>query len=81
MPDRLPPVWLDPVEIGEVIYNLVENAAKYAPADTEIAISVRTGIREVCVEVADRGPGIPAPALSHLFEPFYRVSDSRPRPQ
>ncbi len=81
VPDGLPPVWLDPVEIGEVIYNLVENAAKYAPPDTEIAITVRKDVREVRVEVADRGPGIPAPALSHLFEPFYRVSDGRPRPQ
>src|SRR5579864_1171028 len=40
VPDGLAPLWLDPVEIGEVIYNLVENAAKYAPPGTEISLSV-----------------------------------------
>src|SRR5207245_9754461 len=35
----------------------------------------------VVVTVSDRGPGIPAAALPHLFEPFYRVIDGRPRPQ
>ena len=39
--DDLPPVLLDPVEIDEVLYNLVENAAKYSPPDTEIRIDVR----------------------------------------
>jgi signal transduction histidine kinase len=33
------------------------------------------------VAVEDRGPGIPAGALPHLFDPFYRVTDGRPRPQ
>jgi signal transduction histidine kinase len=40
VPDDVPPVWLVPVEIGEVLYNLVENAAKYAPPDTELHIQV-----------------------------------------
>ncbi|MBV9356608.1 MAG: DUF4118 domain-containing protein [Chloroflexi bacterium] len=81
IPDDLPPIWLDPVEIGEVIYNLVENAARYAPADTEILVEVGAMAGSVSVAVADRGPGIPASALPHLFEPFYRASDGRPKPQ
>jgi two-component system sensor histidine kinase KdpD len=81
VPHGLAPMWFDPVEIGEVVYNLVENASKYAPPDTEISLTVTSGAREVSVAVEDRGPGIPAAALPHLFDPFYRVSDSRPRPQ
>jgi two-component system sensor histidine kinase KdpD len=81
VPRGLTAVWFDPVEIGEVIYNLVENASKYAPPDTEIALTVTRGTREISVAVEDRGPGIPPEALPHLFDPFYRVSDSRPRPQ
>jgi two-component system, OmpR family, sensor histidine kinase KdpD len=80
VPDDLPVIWLDPVEIGQVLYNLVENAAKYAPAGSDISIEVRragTGIR---IAVSDRGPGIPAAALPHLFDPFYRVIDRQPRP-
>src|SRR5579859_7774128 len=71
--ENLPPLLLDYVEIDEVLYNLVENAAKYAPAGTEIDIAVRREDGSVQVEVADRGPGIPSTALAHLFEPFYRV--------
>jgi len=81
VPDDLPPVLLDYVEIDEVIYNLVENAAKYAPAETEIDIDVYRGKTFVQVAVADRGPGMPSSTLAHLFEPFYRVMDGQPRPR
>ena len=81
VPDDLPPVLLDAVEIDEVLSNLVENAAKYSPADTEIRIEVRREGESVRVVVADRGAGIPADALAHLFDPFYRVMDGQPRPQ
>ncbi len=79
--DELPPIFLDYVEIDQVLSNLIENAIKYTPAGTEIRISALRGDREVLVEVADRGPGVPASALPHLFEPFYRAGElgSRPR--
>jgi two-component system sensor histidine kinase KdpD len=81
VPRDLPPMWFDPVEIGEVLYNLVENATKYAPPETEIDVSVARSAREVSVAVEDRGSGIPATALPYLFDPFYRVIDGKPRPQ
>jgi K+-sensing histidine kinase KdpD len=77
--DDLPPVWLDPVEIGEVLYNLIENAAKYSPPESDIDLTARTDSGEVLVRVDDRGPGIPDAAVAHLFDPFYRVVDGRPR--
>jgi two-component system sensor histidine kinase KdpD len=81
VPEDLPSVLLDPVEIDEVLYNLVENAAKYAPADTDVSIDVRRKGESVSMVVADRGPGIPPASLAHLFEPFYRVIDGQPRPK
>jgi two-component system sensor histidine kinase KdpD len=81
IPPGLAPLWLDPVEIAEVLYNLVENATKYAPPDTEITVTVRQEGGAVAFAVADRGPGIPPSALPNLFDPFYRVLDGRPRPQ
>jgi two-component system sensor histidine kinase KdpD len=75
----LPPLWFDPVEIGEVIYNLVENAAKYSPPETHVDIVVRASGSEATVSVQDRGPGVPSTAVPHLFDPFYRVMDGNPR--
>ncbi|HEV7664435.1 MAG TPA: DUF4118 domain-containing protein, partial [Chloroflexota bacterium] len=80
-PENMPAIWLDPVEIGQVLYNLVENAAKYAPPDTDIAVDVQHADGGVRIQVLDHGPGIPAAAMPHLFEPFYRVIDGKPRPQ
>ena len=50
-------MWLDPVEIGEVMYNLLESAAKYAPAETEITLQApeteaRSGYRSATVAQA-----------------------------
>ncbi|HUX88668.1 MAG TPA: ATP-binding protein, partial [Chloroflexota bacterium] len=80
VPENLPPVPLDYVEIDQVLSNLIENAVKYTPAGTEIRISARRVGAELCVEVADLGPGIPAQVLPHLFESFYRGTERGPRP-
>jgi two-component system, OmpR family, sensor histidine kinase KdpD len=72
----LPPVSLDYIEIDQVLSNLVENAAKYAPAGTPIDVTARRLGDLVEVEVADRGPGVPPEAASRLFEPFFRVQNT-----
>ena len=71
LPDDLPPAPIDYVEIDQVLSNLVQNAVKYAPEGTEIDIRARIQANAVQVEVSDRGPGIPAAALAHVFEPFF----------
>jgi two-component system sensor histidine kinase KdpD len=77
--EDLPPIPLDYIEIDEVLTNLVENATKYTPPGSEIAIAARQLDGEIQVEVADRGPGIPAAALARIFDPFYRVDGSKAR--
>ncbi len=81
VPDTLPPVYFDPVEIGEVLSNLVENATRYAPAGTDIGVQVQAHRGYVAIAVSDQGPGIPTAALPHLFDPFYQLTDGRPRPR
>lgn len=81
IPDDLPPLLLDYVQIDQVLSNLIENATKYAPLGSEIQISARRNGGEVQVEIADHGPGIPPAALPHLFEPFYRVGGQGRRPK
>jgi two-component system, OmpR family, sensor histidine kinase KdpD len=72
VPDDLPPVWFDYVEIAQVLLNLGENALKYTPAGTPIRISARREGDMVAIAVADRGPGIPPATRARLFERFYR---------
>lgn len=81
VPDALPPVLLDHLEIGDVLFNLIENAAKHTPAGTEIRVSARQVDGELRVEVADRGAGIPHEDLPRLFDPFYRVRRAETRPK
>jgi two-component system sensor histidine kinase KdpD len=72
----LPPVRADAVHFDEVLTNLLENAAKYAPlAQIRVAAATCPGGR-VRVRVEDGGPGVPREAEERLFEKFYRVPRS-----
>lgn len=62
----------DRARIAQLLENLVENAIKYSPAGGEVAIGIRTLGDQAEITVADRGIGIPAADLPHLFERFHR---------
>ncbi len=74
------PVDVDPLRVREVITNLLSNAVRYTPTGGQIKLGLtesRTGgERSVTVFVQDSGPGIPASDLSHVFDRFYKSSDS-----
>lgn len=72
IPEDLPPIELDYVEIDQVLSNLIENAAKYVPRGREIRISARQAGTHLEVEIADRGAGLSPTSLPRLFDPFYR---------
>ena len=75
LPADLPPIPLDDVLIEQVFINLLENAIKYTPAGSPIEIvATATAKGAVEVEVADRGPGVPAEERDHVFEKFYRLN-------
>ena len=69
----LPMLRLDPVLFEQVLFNLLDNAAKYAPPGTEVRIRSRSDGNVVRIEVLDEGDGIPEPELGHIFDKFYRV--------
>lgn len=71
MPE-LPPVLLDAVLVEQVFINLLENAVKHTPEGSPIGISAESKANSVEVEVADRGPGVPAAERDRIFEKFYR---------
>jgi two-component system, OmpR family, phosphate regulon sensor histidine kinase PhoR len=65
--------------LEQVFTNLLENAIKYTPAGGRVTARVRTGARDVFVDVEDTGIGIPTQHLPRVFERFYRVDRSRSR--
>lgn len=72
VPDDLPPVPLDYVEVDQVLSNLIENAARHTPQGSTIVVTARMERGEAVVEVADDGPGIAIDAMDRLFKPFLR---------
>jgi two-component system, OmpR family, sensor histidine kinase MprB len=62
--------------LERAVGNLLDNAAKWSPADGEIEVSVRDGE----ISVRDHGPGIDADDLPHVFERFYRAPNARSMP-
>jgi len=75
----LPKVPADPVQIDQVLSNLLENAARFTPPGGEILISAAPWQRSVRVRVADQGPGIPTGDRERVFEPFFRHDDGEAR--
>ena len=71
LPTSLPRVFIDPVRIGEVLRNLLENAVKYAGAG-EVRVTAACQDSEMVVSVTDQGSGVPPEALERMFERFYR---------
>jgi two-component system sensor histidine kinase KdpD len=69
----LPMLNLDAVLFEQVLFNLLDNAAKYAPAGTTIRIASWREEDSVHVQVLDQGDGIPPADLEHIFDKFYRA--------
>ncbi len=75
----LPPVSVDPAAMTEVIYILLDNASKYAPRASRIAVRAsRADEANVRIAVADEGPGIPEELRERVFEKFFRVPAREP---
>lgn len=66
-------VWLDPVQIGQVLHNLLDNALKYSPAATRVELRIEAEGDRLLFDVLDRGPGLPRGEEERVFERFYRA--------
>ena len=69
----LPMLELDAVLFEQVLFNLLDNAAKYAPAGTTIRIQSWRDDDSVWLQILDEGEGIPPADLEHIFDKFYRA--------
>ncbi|MDC0721778.1 sensor histidine kinase [Nannocystis bainbridge] len=73
----LPLLALDEVLFEQLILNLLENACKHTPAGSPMRLVARVQAGRVMVEVADRGPGLPAGEEETIFEKFVRGSKAK----
>jgi two-component system sensor histidine kinase KdpD len=79
IPADLPNARMDPAHIKEVLVHLIENAAKYSPAEAPIRITAEAKDQTLTINIADRGPGIDDFEQSLVFEKFYRGRNQRVR--
>ncbi|HEX8961682.1 MAG TPA: ATP-binding protein [Rhodocyclaceae bacterium] len=73
----IPPQTARPKALRRAVANLVENALRHAGVDLPIRISVGANANELRIDVADRGPGIPATEAERLKLPFTRLETAR----
>lgn len=73
LPDPLPSLHADPVLLEQVVVNILDNAAKYAPDHSQITLCAAVRGPMIVMAIADQGPGIPPADRDRVFEMFYRV--------
>jgi two-component system, OmpR family, sensor histidine kinase KdpD len=73
LPPDLPLLSVDAVLFEQVFVNLLENAVKYTPAQSEIDIRAHAEGGLIVITVADRGPGVPSGTETRVFEKFFRT--------
>jgi two-component system OmpR family sensor kinase len=75
--DATSPARVDPIRIRQALSNLLDNAVRHTPAGGRVRVTASRADGAVVLEVVDTGPGFPAEALAHPFEPFTRASTLR----
>jgi signal transduction histidine kinase len=74
--DDIPWIEVDPGRLRQVLLNLLANALRYTPAGGHIRVKYNLESDRVLIEVQDTGSGIPAEDLPHIFERFYKSTES-----
>jgi signal transduction histidine kinase len=75
IPASLPPVFIDRDAMAQAISNLLDNAIKYSGKVKQLSITAKPVGSDLCIEIADRGIGIPRAEQEKVFEKFYRVGN------
>jgi two-component system sensor histidine kinase KdpD len=73
VPSTLPAVNVDPLLIGQVLINLLDNAARHSPTDGVITVEARREGKQVVLSVTDQGPGIAPDKRQAVFERFAQL--------
>src|SRR6266498_4072434 len=74
LPETLPLIPVDYVQMEQVFTNLISNSLKYAPANTMVFIHAQVDGETIHVQVSNQGPQVPPEHLERIFDKFYRVT-------
>lgn len=74
VPETLPLIPVDYVQMEQVFTNLISNSLKYAPPNTTVHILAREAGESVHVQVSNQGPQVPPEHLERIFDKFYRLT-------
>jgi two-component system sensor histidine kinase KdpD len=77
LPDDLPPVRVDAAQLERVLANLLENALRFSPPETDVTVRATATRRDLIVRIVDHGPGLPDGADARIFEPFESADAER----
>lgn len=69
----------DASKLGQVVYNLIDNAVKYTPRGGSVTVTLGVDGGEAVLSIRDTGIGIPPEDAKHIFDRFYRVDKARSR--
>jgi PAS domain S-box-containing protein len=78
IPDGLQLINADPLRVERILYNLLDNAAKYSPPGSQIKVSANAEPERLVIGVSDKGRGLSPSEQARIFRPFQRLEDSRP---
>jgi signal transduction histidine kinase len=70
--EDLPHLAVDRDALSQALRNLLDNAVKFSPDRKQIDVNLKKDQQNVCIEVMDRGTGIPSHELNRLFDKFYQ---------
>jgi two-component system NtrC family sensor kinase len=76
LPGSLPPILANPVQIRQMVDNLLDNAIKYTGSGGTITVQSTVAQDQIVLQFKDTGIGIPALDLPHVFDKFYRASNT-----
>ncbi len=76
IPDTLPLIPVDYVQMEQVFTNLISNSLKYAPAHTVVGIRAELQEDTLRIQVRNQGPHVPSQDLERIFDKFYRITDA-----
>ncbi len=77
IPKGLPLVNADPLRVERILYNLLDNAVKYSPPESQIKVTARAESEAIVVGVSDQGSGISVQDQMKLFGPFQRLEQGK----
>ncbi|MHC1578156.1 MAG: MEDS domain-containing protein [Dehalococcoidia bacterium] len=76
-PNNLQLIEADPLRIERILYNLLDNAAKYSPQGSQIKVSVNSEPERLVIGVSNHGKGLSSAEQARIFGPFQRLENSK----